>query len=70
MPCFAQAHFPADVGEGQSKGMTLLKSLSAGVIISVGFVHVLPDAEEMLSKITAYPLSYVIAMAGSFMVYT
>lgn len=48
--------------------MTNLKCLAAGVILSVGFVHVLPDAADTLSKVTGCPLAYVIAMIGSFSV--
>jgi hypothetical protein len=45
----------------------LLKCTAAGVIACVGFVHILPDSAELLGRVTTYPLAYVIAMSGAFM---
>jgi hypothetical protein len=46
----------------------LLKSLAAGVILGVGFVHVLGEAAAQLAELSDYPFAYVIAIIGIFVI--
>jgi len=52
-------------------GMTLihrlLKCMAAGVIVSIGFIHIMGDAAERLGAVTEYPLAFVVTMIGSFL---
>jgi len=48
--------------------MHLLKSFSAGIILAVGFCHVLPDANKTLGELVEYPLAFFVAMMGSIAV--
>jgi zinc transporter ZupT len=48
--------------------MHLLKSFSAGIILCVGFVHVLAEANETLEELVDFPLAFFVAMMGSIVV--
>lgn len=48
--------------------MHLLKSFSAGIILCVGFVHVLAEANETLEEVVDFPLAFFVAMMGSIIV--
>jgi zinc transporter 1/2/3 len=48
--------------------MHLLKSFSAGIILCVGFVHVLAEANETLGDLVDFPLAHFVAMMGSIVV--
>jgi len=48
--------------------MHLLKSFSAGIILCVGFVHVLSEANETLADLVDFPLAHFVAMMGSIVV--
>lgn len=55
--------------EANNLAHRLLKCLAAGVIGAVGFVHVLPEAAEMLEHVTGdFPLAHVVALAGALLV--
>lgn len=51
-----------------SHAMHLLKSFSAGIILAVGFCHVLAEANEVLSEHVDFPLAFFVAMMGSISV--
>lgn len=44
----------------------ILKCVAAGVIASVGFVHVLAESAEMLRELSPFPWAFVLAMLGAF----
>eukprot|EP00299_Pterocystis_sp_00344_P015415 c7696_g1_i1.p1 GENE.c7696_g1_i1~~c7696_g1_i1.p1 ORF type:complete len:273 (+),score=57.23 c7696_g1_i1:50-868(+) len=48
--------------------MRLLRCISAGVVVGVGFLHVLPDAHGDLSELSNYPWAFFISMIGAFAV--
>lgn len=54
---------------GQFKAIPqrLLKCLAAGVIASVGFVHVLAESAESLGELSPFPWAHVVAMLGAFL---
>eukprot|EP00299_Pterocystis_sp_00344_P005308 c16689_g1_i1.p1 GENE.c16689_g1_i1~~c16689_g1_i1.p1 ORF type:complete len:289 (+),score=62.01 c16689_g1_i1:32-868(+) len=49
--------------------MRCTRCISAGVIVSVGLVHVLPEAHSDMQELSDYPWAYVIAMIGAFSVF-
>ncbi len=43
-----------------------MRSLSSGVIVGVAFMHLMVDANEILSELSEYPLSYLLTLVGFF----
>jgi hypothetical protein len=53
---------------GSGRGARLLKAFSGGIVLAVGFAHVLKDAQESFEVIMDYPLAEVLAMGGILLV--
>ena len=50
--------------QASQRFFSLGNALAGGIFLGVGFTHLLPEAEEMLSGFTDYPLGPLLAAAG------
>lgn len=53
-----------DDGTGPQRGEGLLSSLSAGVVLSVSWLHLLDDAQDTLQDLTDYPAANCAMLVG------
>jgi len=55
---------PSRIDLGRSQLSDLAAGVSAGVLLSVAYLHLLDDAQERLDELTEYPVANAAAVAG------
>ena len=57
----------ASQGHAGRRFFSLGNALAGGIFLGVGFMHLLPEADEMLSEIVHYPLASLVTAVGVVM---
>ena len=57
----------ASQNQASRRFFSLGNALAGGIFLGVGFMHLLPEADEMLSEVVHYPLAALITAAGVIM---
>ena len=58
--CFSFMPYFINSCKKSNKFLSLSNSFSAGLFLSIGLIHILPESSEMLKNVSDIPLSYII----------